>query len=343
MQRGQLERAIDMLDEADQLRTGTADTTSALLGDALRGWISAARGQHAEAIAIATSVAEESRRAGIPVTLAWSIWVRLYAIRACGDDEGLVAAVEDLEGAIGVPWVAPWCGVVRAEIALAEGDLALARRTIDATLAATNDLQFSRCTRSRCLLTRSRIHRASGVADAEDVAHQALALAESGDMRLEAIEALELLASFGADTDSVEYAARLISAATEARQGIGAPAPPRLQPEIDLTTSILRDALEPDRLSALQDEGHALDVTAATAYAERGRGARRRPATGWQSLTPTEQQVVELAATGMKNAHIAEQMFISIPTVKTHLTHIFTKLDVTTRAQLAALAAQRAL
>ncbi len=43
-------------------------------------------------------------------------------------------------------------------------------------------------------------------------------------------------------------------------------------------------------------EGSALTPAEAVAYARRARGTRKRPATGWDSLTPTEVQVVELAA-----------------------------------------------
>jgi DNA-binding CsgD family transcriptional regulator len=68
--------------------------------------------------------------------------------------------------------------------------------------------------------------------------------------------------------------------------------------------------------------------------------SRVRAAAGWQSLTPAENRVVDLAATGMTNADIARSMFVSVNTVKTHLAHVFTKLRVSTRAELAARAAQ---
>jgi DNA-binding CsgD family transcriptional regulator len=69
--------------------------------------------------------------------------------------------------------------------------------------------------------------------------------------------------------------------------------------------------------------------------AQRMRGPRGRPAAGWDSLTPTERLVAEHAATGATNAQIAEQLLVSVPTVKTHLTRIYTKLDITNRTQLA--------
>ena len=67
----------------------------------------------------------------------------------------------------------------------------------------------------------------------------------------------------------------------------------------------------------------------------RSRGPRLRPLVGWPSLTPTEQAVVALVAEGLSNPDIAERLFISRSTVKTHLNHAFTKLDISSRAELA--------
>lgn len=69
-------------------------------------------------------------------------------------------------------------------------------------------------------------------------------------------------------------------------------------------------------------------------------GARRlRPAMGWASLTDAELPVVRLAAEGRTNAEIAAELFLSRYTIETHLKHVFAKLGVESRAELAALAA----
>ena len=83
---------------------------------------------------------------------------------------------------------------------------------------------------------------------------------------------------------------------------------------------------------------HELSLADAVALALRSRGDRLRPATGWPSLTPTERQVVALVAEGRTNPDIAERLFMSRNTVKTHLAHVFTKLGVSSRAELAAMA-----
>ena len=65
-----------------------------------------------------------------------------------------------------------------------------------------------------------------------------------------------------------------------------------------------------------------------------------RPAFGWDSLTDTERQIVELVAQGLSNRQVASQVFLSVHTVAFHLRHVFWKLDVSSRVQLARLAAE---
>jgi len=74
-------------------------------------------------------------------------------------------------------------------------------------------------------------------------------------------------------------------------------------------------------------------------YATRKGGGRKRPAAGCASLTPTELQVVRLVSEGLRNEAIARRLFIAPGTVKVHLSHIFAKLGITTRTELAARAA----
>ena len=62
---------------------------------------------------------------------------------------------------------------------------------------------------------------------------------------------------------------------------------------------------------------------------------------GWASLTPTELEVVRLVVDGLNNPEIAAKLFMSRGTVKTHLSHVFTKLDVANRTELATLATTR--
>lgn len=88
-------------------------------------------------------------------------------------------------------------------------------------------------------------------------------------------------------------------------------------------------------------EGAGLTIVEAAAYGTRNRGERGRPAAGWDSLTPTERRVADKAAAGRTNVQIAAELFMSTATVKTHLTHIYTKLGLSNRTELAAAAVTR--
>ena len=55
-------------------------------------------------------------------------------------------------------------------------------------------------------------------------------------------------------------------------------------------------------------------------------------------LSPREREVVVAIAEGRTNAEIATGLVMSVPTVKAHITHILTKLQLTNRTQIALLA-----
>ena len=106
------------------------------------------------------------------------------------------------------------------------------------------------------------------------------------------------------------------------------------------------EIVEPARVAAVAALGtdaeqaaaaSALEWHEAVAYAARARGRRQRPRHGWDSLTPTELQVAELVAEGHSNPQIAQHLLMGRATVKSHLEHVFTKLGVSSRAELAAV------
>jgi DNA-binding CsgD family transcriptional regulator len=73
-------------------------------------------------------------------------------------------------------------------------------------------------------------------------------------------------------------------------------------------------------------------------------GVRRRlvaadPETdGWAALTTSELAVAQLVAEGLTNREVAERLFVSPHTVSSHLRHVFSKLDINSRVELARLA-----
>lgn len=173
--------------------------------------------------------------------------------------------------------------------------------------------------------------------DARRHAHECLQVAHGAGLRLVAIDALELVAHDAFRRGHDATAARLFGAiATERDRGgyraVNVPDREALQGAAAAAHSAAPEGWA---------EGAALSFADAVAYAQRARGERGRPSTGWASLTATEQKVAALVAAGRSNDEVATELLMGTATVKTHLTHIYTKVGVRNRAALAAAYAAR--
>ncbi|MDT5363703.1 MAG: hypothetical protein QOC69_5465 [Mycobacterium sp.] len=229
-------------------------------------------------------------------------------------------------------------GTPMAEIALARGELATARKYADEAVSLTNGVY-----RAMALTARSRVALAEDdVEAAEQDAHAALSTASSVDAHTATPDALECLAAATVAAGGANGLVRLLGAADALRKRMGARRNPVYQSGHDSLVAAVRDLVSADDFAAAWDEGAALSTQDAIAYARRGRGERKRPASGWASLTPTERDVVRLVGDGLANKDIATRLFMSPRTVASHLTHVYAKLAVTSRVQLAQEATRRA-
>ena len=86
---------------------------------------------------------------------------------------------------------------------------------------------------------------------------------------------------------------------------------------------------------------NTMSLPDALGYAIRGRTRGIPHRFGWTGLTPTERRVVDLASAGLTNAAIGRHLHIGAGTVKTHLAHIYAKLGVANRTELAVDATRR--
>jgi predicted ATPase/class 3 adenylate cyclase/DNA-binding CsgD family transcriptional regulator len=253
--------------------------------------------------------------------------------------DGLIEAVR--EQAEGFVWGEALALLDLSHVERLRGDHAAARASADEALVVADHLgnaTFAARARQRLAIAAA----ADGDwAAAEHLAHDALASqAERGD-RLDLPDSLDTLAEIAAGLESHEEAARLLGACDHARTEI---VRVRWAPEQERTDALaqrLREELGDETYEAAYAEGEALTLDDAIAYVRRARGKRKRPSGGWESLTPTELQVIRHAAAGLTNPEIGERMFISRGTVKVHLSHIYAKLGLRNRAEVTAEATHR--
>jgi predicted ATPase/class 3 adenylate cyclase/DNA-binding NarL/FixJ family response regulator len=225
-----------------------------------------------------------------------------------------------------------------AEIALASGDLVAARRYADEAVSLASGVHLA-----IALIARTRVAIARGEPDqAERDAHKALVCAVSVDAHATTPEALECLAALASHAESHHEAARLFAAAHAMRLRTGIVRYKVYDADYDVSLAAVRAALGDSEFESAWAEGSALSTDEAIAYAQRGRGERKRPTSGWASLTPAERDVVRLVSEGLGNKDIGTRLFISPRTVQTHLTHVYTKLGLTSRVQLVQEAAHHA-
>jgi predicted ATPase/class 3 adenylate cyclase/DNA-binding CsgD family transcriptional regulator len=224
-----------------------------------------------------------------------------------------------------------------AEVALARGGLLEARRWADEAVSMTAGWHLS-----IALMTRARVSIADeNPGSAERDLHQALRCAAEVQAHLVVPDLLECLARVVGGDGNHRDAARFAGAADAMRERTGAVRFKIYDADHEATVVALRDALDNNDFDAAWAEGANMSTTEAIAYAQRGRGERKRPSNGWASLTPTELDVVRLVGGGLGNKDIAARLFVSHRTVQTHLTHIYTKLGLTSRLQLAQEASRR--
>jgi len=224
-----------------------------------------------------------------------------------------------------------------AEVALARGDLPAARRYADETVALTAGVP-----RAIALIARAQVAIAQGEPEqAERDAHEALAVALDVEAYVATPDALECLAAVANAAGGHRHAARLLGAADAVRRPMGIVRYKVYDAGYQTLLTSVQDGLGDNEFETAWAEGAGLTLEEAIAYARRGRGERKRPASGWESLTPAELDVIELVRQGLPNKDIAARLFISPRTVATHLTHVYTKLGLTSRVQLAQEAARR--
>ncbi|MBW3620630.1 MAG: LuxR C-terminal-related transcriptional regulator [Actinobacteria bacterium] len=176
-----------------------------------------------------------------------------------------------------------------------------------------------------------------------ELAHDALEVLDDYGDRIGAAAALERIAHLAVALGEPARCLRLLAASQRFHEETGIVRFPAQADHVERARHTAQEVLGRTDAAACWDAGGELSLAEAVAYARRGRGERQRPQIGWMSLTPTERDVVRLVADGHTNTAIGQRLFMSVNTVKKHLTHVYAKVDVDGRAELAAQVARRDL
>jgi predicted ATPase/DNA-binding CsgD family transcriptional regulator len=345
---GRLADAAQLFDTAvaDSRQDTDTQLWMALLGSALvatfRGDFAAVRAAVSESQAATQGIdaAEMSVRMVGPTATLVLGWMEL----AGGDAARARDAIAPLVDAIRATPMSRYAAVplvVLAEAQLALGELDETGTFLDeaTSLARPGAMTW---VLGRAGVVRAKLRAREGdLHEAESLAYEAVRLGSEAGDQLGLVDGLELLARLANEQESAKEAVRLWAAAESLRGELGYVRFPVAQGPYETAVAGAKQALGPDDFGAAWADGAKLSPDEAIAYAARGRGERKRPSTGWASLTPSELEVVRLVGEHLSNPEIAARLFVSRATVKTHLVHIFSKLGIDSRSKLAAEALKR--
>ena len=260
---------------------------------------------------------------------------------------GDLAAADELVSGVHSPEAAPEAALVhelyasRGRLRLLQGDAEAALSDALAAGAALRELEAPNPAVAPWRSLAARAH---------------LALGEGDEARRLAGEELELARAFGA-APALGLALRTVAAVEPGPRAraqlvesaaVLAQSSAMLEHAITLTDLGAAERRAGRRKAAREPLRQALDIAGARgarAVAERaekelvatGARPRRTALSGPDALTPSERRVAELASLGATNRDIARMLVITVKTVETHLAHVYRKLDVTSRADIAAL------
>src|SRR3954452_4632380 len=154
------------------------------------------------------------------------------------------------------------------------------------------------------------------------------------------LTSLEGLAWVAGSSGQLERAAVLLGAGAALCQELGIALYPYAQAHHDACQAAVRAGLGEARYRSSSEQGHALDrdqvVAAALEDPPADQHAPTAPAArDHGKLSDRELEVAKLVASGLSNPAIAADLFVSVATVKTHVSHVLRKLGLDSRVQLA--------
>ncbi len=241
-------------------------------------------------------------------------------------------------------------GVALGELGLVafhQGKMALAHALLEEGLThfqAKNELDI-RDGRARTLAYLAQVVAFEGdAARAHALYEQCLAIARRTPFQRITPFYLEGLAGVVAAQGELPWAARLWGAAQALRDAMGTPIPPASLADYERSVAAARTHLSEQAFAAAWAQGRSMTleqvlgapgraVVSTPTSVEQSTATTTKPSPTFpDGLSAREVEVLRLVAQGLTDAHIAEQLVISPRTVNTHLTSIYSKIQVSSRA-----------
>jgi DNA-binding CsgD family transcriptional regulator len=288
--------ADDAVEYAQQLGSGTVD----IIGLSIRAAVLAHAGRETEALADAEAALKAADACGSPRMAEWPLMTKGFMEVSQGRHEAALATLQPLVARLGViPGIeimSGWYLPNAAEAMVALDRLDDAEPLIEALErnGAAHDRPWMLAAGARC---RAMWLAAKGDVEAAlEMANRAMAEHDRTPMRFERARTRLLLGKLQRRRRAKEVAAKTLSGALAEFEDVGAPVWAD-----QVRTELARTNVRPNPALA---------------------------------LTPSEQRVAELAASGMSNRDIAATLFITIKTVEHNLSRVYAKLGIRSRAEL---------
>jgi predicted ATPase/DNA-binding CsgD family transcriptional regulator len=180
------------------------------------------------------------------------------------------------------------------------------------------------------------VARAAGnLADATTLYQECLALNWAAQDLENVSWSLTGLALIAAADGKGDQAVRLMALADRFEALTGAPLTPHIRRDHDLAVGMLMDRVGAERFAEIQASVTSAELTneiGAALALTRSEAATPSPPRYDHGLTQREREVLRMMASGKANQEIADALFVSLGTVKVHVTHILAKLGVKSRA-----------
>jgi DNA-binding CsgD family transcriptional regulator/tetratricopeptide (TPR) repeat protein len=333
-----LERALDV---ACNLEVPSLVRARALHG---AGVLARNQGDYARAFALASECLERSLQVGDQRGAALGHALFGQTALAQGDYERAALHEEQalvLFEAVGAPWSADGSRMELGAAALGRGDLDQAAAAFESTLARNRSIGNAFGLAYALGFLGLIACRQGDLQRAAERFAESLPLWQSVGNRENLAEWLAAVATLAAAAKAQEQGARLYGAAEGLRDELGHAFSLPERSLHEAAAQSVRIALGEPRFGTAYAAGRALPFNGALEEASHVLGgllashstAAVARATE-NALTPREVEVLRLVAAGHSNREIAAALFISIPTVKRHLTNILGKLDLPSRSAL---------